>query len=97
MSAETASKQRREHPELSASEYAIAQDTIDRATHRVRDGASLIYVRELPGGQTSGHVLVEGMRARLRDSRDVEGRPFAPNKPATLAKKTARARWSIPA
>ena len=34
-----------------------------------------------------GQVLVEGMRARLRDSRDVEGRPFAPNSPVTLARK----------
>ena len=34
-----------------------------------------------------GQALVEGMRARLRDGRDVEGRPFAPNKPTTLAKK----------
>jgi phage virion morphogenesis protein len=34
-----------------------------------------------------GQALVKGMRARLRDGRDVEGRPFAPNKPTTLAKK----------
>lgn len=34
-----------------------------------------------------GQVLVEGMRARLRDGRDVEGRPFAPNSPVTLARK----------
>src|SRR5690606_5982165 len=34
-----------------------------------------------------GQALVEGMRARLRDGRDVEGRPFAPNSPVTLARK----------
>lgn len=34
-----------------------------------------------------GQVLVESMRARLRDGRDVEGRPFAPNTPLTLSRK----------
>lgn len=58
LSAETALKQKREHPELSASEYAIAQDVIDLATHRVQDGASLIYVRALSAGKSGGHVLV---------------------------------------
>lgn len=40
-----------------------------------------------PAMHDIGQALVEGMRARLRDSKDVDGRPFAPNKPTTLAKK----------
>lgn len=58
LSAETAAKQRREHPELAAPEYAAAQAVIDQHTHKVRDGTSLIYIRELPAGETGGHVMV---------------------------------------
>ncbi|MBN8716121.1 MAG: hypothetical protein J0I72_00555 [Stenotrophomonas sp.] len=58
LSEETALKQRREHPELLAHDYAMSQDVIERATLKVQDGSSLIYVQEVPGGESGGHVLV---------------------------------------
>jgi hypothetical protein len=59
MSEETAGKQKREHPELTPEEYAAAQDVIDEHTAKVRDGASMIYVRERPGDDyAGGYVLV---------------------------------------
>lgn len=57
LSAETARKQKREHPELSVLEYAQAQRVIDAATETIEDGASsLVFVRAEPG--ETGHVLV---------------------------------------
>ncbi len=55
ISAETARKQRREHPELTDADYQLAQRTVSEATHRIRDSdRSLIFLRE----DSSGHVLV---------------------------------------
>lgn len=57
ISAETALKQLREHPELSILEYAQAQRVVSAATHVIQDGPrSLIFVLEDPAA--SGHVLV---------------------------------------
>ncbi|KXF92096.1 phage minor head protein [Phaeobacter inhibens] len=57
ISADTARKQRREHPELTATDYAMAQATVSEATHRIKDGPrSLIFVRIPENDQ--GHVLV---------------------------------------
>lgn len=57
LSAETALKQAREHPELSVLEYALAQQVVDSATEVIEDGtSSLIFVRAEPG--ETGHVLV---------------------------------------
>lgn len=57
LSAETAAKQKREHPELSVLEYALAQEVVDGATEVIEDGASvLIFIRAEPG--ETGHVLV---------------------------------------
>lgn len=59
LSSETVLKQKIAHPEITASEYAAAQDVVDHFTRKVQDGENtLIYVRELPDGQTGGHVLV---------------------------------------
>lgn len=59
MSAETAAKQRAVHPEIAPEEYALAQDVIDRPTHKVNDGGrGLIYVREVAEEMTGGYVLV---------------------------------------
>ena len=59
LSAQTARKQREAHPEISPEEYVAAQEVIDLATHRSRDGSSLVFIRERPGdGDTGGHVLV---------------------------------------
>lgn len=59
LSPETAIKQRLVHPEITAGEYARAQDVIDRATGKAQDTASgLIYIREEPAGEGGGHVLV---------------------------------------
>lgn len=57
LSAETARKQKREHPEISVLEYATAQDVVDAATEVIEDGANaLIFIRAEPG--ETGHVLV---------------------------------------
>lgn len=57
MSAETAAKQLREHPELLTREYVQAQNVVDRATTVVRDGAqSLVFIHEPP--DANGLVLV---------------------------------------
>lgn len=57
LSAETAAKQDREHPELLGLDYLMAQRTIDQATQRVKDTAnSLIYVLEQE--DANGYVLV---------------------------------------
>lgn len=55
LSAETAGKQLREHPELLPAEYAAAQGVVDAATNKALDGNSMIYVREMPEG---GYALV---------------------------------------
>lgn len=57
MSPDTARKQLREHPELTAADYALAQETVSGATHRIKDGPwAMVFVRDIPG--ESGHVLV---------------------------------------
>jgi SPP1 gp7 family putative phage head morphogenesis protein len=58
MSEETAAKQRQRHPELGPQDYVQAQDVIERYTHKVLDGASMIYVLEVPDGESGGYVLV---------------------------------------
>lgn len=59
LSADSARKQAAEHPELTPAEYAQAQQAIDQATGKVRHGrASLVYIREIPAGETGGYVLV---------------------------------------
>jgi hypothetical protein len=56
LSAETAAKQEREHPELKGIDYLMAQRTIDAATRRIQDTPlSMIYVLE---EKTVGYVLV---------------------------------------
>ena len=55
LSAETARKQLREHPELSPQDYAMAQATVAQATHRVRDTPrSMVFIRDAD----DGHLLV---------------------------------------
>ncbi|PCH65805.1 MAG: virion morphogenesis protein [Rhodobacteraceae bacterium] len=57
MSPETARKQLREHPELTSTDYALAQETVSSATHRIKDGPnSVVFIRDIPG--EPGHVLV---------------------------------------
>lgn len=57
LSAETAAKQDREHPELLGLDYLMAQRTIDQATRRVQDTPnSLIYILEQ--ADANGYVLV---------------------------------------
>lgn len=57
LSAETALKQKREHPEMAIAEYAAAQAVVDTATEVIEDGPSaLIFIRAEPGD--TGHVLV---------------------------------------
>jgi len=57
LSAETAAKQLREHPELSVFEYADAQRVVDLATQVIQDTPlSLIYILEETG--TPGHILI---------------------------------------
>ncbi len=60
LSAETALKQLREHPELTAADYAQAQAVVSSATRKVKDGErSLIFVREVDDSdRDGGHVLV---------------------------------------
>ena len=59
MSAETAVKQLRDHPELTAAEYLAAQSIIDHRTNMVQDSPhSLIYVQEMEGSTAGGYVLV---------------------------------------
>jgi phage gpG-like protein len=40
-----------------------------------------------PAMHTIGQALMEGSRSRILSGRDWTGRPFAPNSPATLARK----------
>jgi hypothetical protein len=57
LSAETALKQRRQHPELTAMDYAEAQAVVDAATEVIEDSqTSLIFIRAEPGN--TGYVLV---------------------------------------
>ncbi|MEM9968482.1 MAG: phage minor head protein [Pseudomonadota bacterium] len=57
LSAETMKKQLRRHPELTASDYAQAQDAVSNAGRLIKDGPrNLIFVREVPGA--GGYVLV---------------------------------------
>ncbi len=57
LSADSAVKQARNHPDLSLADYTLAQSVIDHATHRLQqDARRIIYIREIEGDQ--GHVLV---------------------------------------
>lgn len=57
ISAETALKQKRVHPELSVLEYGTAQRVIDNATEVIKDSATtLIFVLSEPGA--TGQVLI---------------------------------------
>jgi SPP1 gp7 family putative phage head morphogenesis protein len=59
LSAATAEKQAQIHPELTAAEYAKAQDAIDNVTHRVQDSPqSMVYARVEPTEEAGGHVVV---------------------------------------
>lgn len=59
LSSATAEKQASQHPEMTPAEYALAQDAVDRASHKVQDSPqSLVYVREEPSEEAGGHVLV---------------------------------------
>lgn len=57
LSADTVTKQKREHPELTALEYTTAQTVVDNPTAKIpdQDGLSMIYVQEVDAG---GRVLV---------------------------------------
>lgn len=55
ISAETALKQARNHPELTAADYLLVQTTINEATAKVQDDArSLVFLRDDP----AGHLVV---------------------------------------
>ena len=57
LSAESAKKQLRNHPDLSAADYMQAQAVINQATHKVvQDARHLIFVQEISGAQ--GYVMV---------------------------------------
>ncbi len=57
LSSETAAKQLREHPELSALDYLMVQRVVDTATERFRDSPnSMVFVVNDPGA--GGYVLV---------------------------------------
>lgn len=57
LSAETAGKQSRNHPEISLMEYAMAQRVVSDPSRKLQDGPrSLIYLLETPG--ETGHVMV---------------------------------------
>lgn len=43
-----------------------------------------------PAMHDIGQALVEGMRKRIAESRDWDGRDFAPNSPVTIARKKGR-------
>lgn len=64
LSAATAGKQARQHPEITASEYVQAQRVVERATASFVDTdpgtqrRSLIYVLDESGGAAGGYVLV---------------------------------------
>ncbi len=64
LSAETAAKQMREHPELDATDYAAAQRTVDEATIRLleqdsRTGTrSIVYVHVVEDETAGGRVIV---------------------------------------
>lgn len=59
LSANTALKQQRTHPELTADDYAQAQFVADHATTTIQDSpSSLIYVLEQDGAEAGGYVLV---------------------------------------
>jgi len=55
LSADSAHKQIDRHPELTAQEYAQAQEVVDRATWKVVEKRSLIYIRE---DEVGGLILV---------------------------------------
>ena len=57
LSAESAIKQVRNHPDLRASDYAQAQKVVDNATRQVQqDARRLIFIQEVPG--ENGYVMV---------------------------------------
>lgn len=57
LSAETALKQQREHPELLIREYVLAQRVVDEAGEIIQDGpGSLIFIHQPP--DDNGHLLV---------------------------------------
>ncbi|TDE40934.1 phage minor head protein [Antarcticimicrobium sediminis] len=57
LTAETAQKQLRAYPDLTAADYALAQQAVGRAALRAQDSPrSLIFVQDIPG--ESGTVLV---------------------------------------
>ena len=59
LSSQTAEKQLREHPDLTAAEYLSVQTIVDYATSKVQDSPrSMIYIRELLDEASGGHVLV---------------------------------------
>ncbi|MDA8257950.1 MAG: phage minor head protein [Betaproteobacteria bacterium] len=59
LSAQTAIKQRAAHPELTPDEYREAQAVIDKHTNKAQDSPnSIIYIREVAGPNSGGHVLV---------------------------------------
>lgn len=54
LSPETVRKQLRQHPELTAADYALAQRTVSEATYRIKDSpTSLVFIRE----DDTGHLL----------------------------------------
>jgi len=60
LSQDTLLKQRREHPEIEAAEYALVQAALDRGTV-IQDGVtSLVFVRQ---GRTLWHAVVKATRS----------------------------------
>lgn len=58
LSEETARKQAREHPELTAAEYVLAQRAITAPTAKVQQGRAMVYLREEADPESGGLVLV---------------------------------------
>lgn len=59
LSAQTMEKQARVHPELTAEDYAQAQQVVDGYTHKLQDSErTMVYLRDRTEGHAGGTVLV---------------------------------------
>lgn len=58
LSAESAKKQLRNHPEITAQEYLRAQDVVDAAQHRLSDGPNKITFVQEGEDASGGYVLI---------------------------------------
>jgi phage gpG-like protein len=65
----------------------IRIDIDDREVRQALEGLRRRSSNMKPAMHTIGQALMEGSRERILSGRDWTGRPFAPNSPATLARK----------